>query len=349
MERSALDNFERYFEEIPCYCSVLGPDLEIVAANRACRETFTTPFSRRCYQVFKGRKEICPACPALLTLETNGVHESREVLTDRSGRDVDVFCRTVPFGAQDGDVSGVLHMSVSGGEAEKLQKDMTAFDSQVGAVSHGIKGLLTAMAGGFYLWDSGMKDLRGDRLKMGVEIVRRNFHRLQHLAHDVFYYVRDRRLHMESLDGAEILRKVAADLEEDALFAGAKIRVADSVPDEASVEADNRALTSALTNLAVSALDDCRTDKREIIHEVVLSLEVDGDSLVFKVSDNGIGMDRDTLDKVFSLFFSPKGIEAAGLGLYITNKLARAHRGQVAIESEPGQGTRYTLRIPARR
>jgi len=245
---------------------------------------------------------------------------------------------------------------------------MTSFDSQVGAVSHGIKGLLTAMAGGFYLWDSGMNDLRGDRLKMGVEIVRRNFLRLQHLARDVFYYVRNRRLHTERLDGVEILEKVVADLHDDARSAGARIRVAAGLPAEAPLNADRRALTSALVNLAVSALDDCRTDKRAVDHEVVLTLSVDpgsqgvdpgsqgvdpgsgsetNGSLLFEVSDNGVGMDRETLDKVFSLFFNPKGIEAAGLGLYITNKLARAHKGEVAIESEPGKGTRYTLRIPA--
>lgn len=348
MEKISLDLFDRLFEEVPCYCSVLGPDLKIVAVNRACRETFTTPFSRRCFQVFKGRKETCPECPALLTLERNRVHESHEVLTDRSGRDVDVVCRTVPFDVHDGKASGVLHMSARGGEGEKLQKAMTAFDSQVGAVSHGIKGLLTAMAGGFYLWDSGMKDLRGDRLKMGVEIVRRNFHRLQRLAHDVFYYVRDRRLHMEPLDGVELLRKVAADLQDDAGFSGAKIRMAEGIPAAALVDADQRALTSALVNLAVSALDDCRTDKRAIDHEVILSLTEAEGQLLFEVSDNGIGMDPDTLNKVFSLFFSPKGIEAAGLGLYITNKLARAHKGEVSIESEPGTGTRYLLRIPAR-
>jgi len=348
MEQISLDLFNRLFEEVPCYCAVLDPDLKIIAVNRECRETFTTPFSRRCYQVFKGRKETCPVCPALLTLERNEVHETHEVLTDRSGRDVNVVCRTVPFDVQDGKASGVLHMSVRGGEGEELQKAMTTFDSQVGAVSHGIKGLLTAMAGGFYLWDSGMKDLRGDRLKMGVEIVRRNFHRLQRLAHGVFYYVRDRRLRMEPLDGAEILRKVAADLEEDARFAGAKIRVAAGIPAAAPVEADERALTSALVNLAVSSLDDCRTDKRDIVHEVVLSLTETEGQLLFEVSDNGIGMDQDTLDKVFSLFFSPKGIEAAGLGLYITNKLARAHKGEVSIESEKEKGTRYTLRIPSR-
>jgi len=115
MDQNSLDLFNTLFEDVPCYCSVLGPDLNIVAVNRACRETFTTPFSRRCFQVFKGRKEICPACPALLTLKEARMHESREVLTDRSGRDVNVVCRTVPFDLRDGVAQGVLHMSVQGG------------------------------------------------------------------------------------------------------------------------------------------------------------------------------------------------------------------------------------------
>jgi hypothetical protein len=191
--------FQLLFEEVPCYCSILGPDLKITAANRLCRENFTTPFSRRCYQVFKGRNETCEDCPAQVTLQEGRISESVEVFTDRSGRKVDVICRTLPIRDGSDQVTGVLHMSLRAGEADKLQQAMTSFDSQVGAVSHGIKGLLTAMVGGFYMWDSGLAGARADRMKKGMDVVRRNLYRLQHLAHDVLYYVRDRRMIIEPI------------------------------------------------------------------------------------------------------------------------------------------------------
>jgi len=335
-----------FFEEVPCFVSILDSDLNIIKVNNLCREHFAVPFTRRCFQTFKGRDAICLDCPATATFADGRVSDSEEVLTDRSGREKHVICRTAPIHDDQGRVAAVLHMCAQAGPEEKLQRDIKATDSQIGAVSHGIKGLLTAMEGGFYLWESGVRKNKPDRLEKGFEIVRRSFGRLQRLAHCVLYYVRDRRLIMERLDGAALLRKVAADMEEDARFAGARIRADGSAAHELILEADLRALESVLVNLIVSSLDDCRTDKRAIDHEVVLSARREDGFAVFEVADNGVGMEPETLEKIFSLFFSPKGIEAAGVGLYITSKLVRAHRGRVNIQSEPGKGTRYQVRMP---
>ncbi|MBU0754585.1 MAG: PAS domain-containing sensor histidine kinase [Planctomycetes bacterium] len=338
--------FRLLFEEAPYYCCVLDEELVIVAANRRCRESFTTPFSRRCYQVFKGRKETCSDCPAVTTLKENRVSESVETVIDRSGRAMDVSCRTIPLPDKSGRIASVMHMSYRAGPAEKLQQAMTSMDSQLGAVSHGIKGLLTAMAGGFYMWDSGLQGNKADRMGKGIDVVRRSFQRLQHMAHDVMYYVRDRRMHMEPLDGAEVLKRVAEEIREDWGFVKAEILLAEKPAGGVPMHADRRALESSLRNLIVSSLDDCRVDKRDIKHRVRLSVKNGEGYAQFEIDDNGIGMDQDTLEKVFSLFFNPKGIESAGVGLYITNKLARLHQGKVEIESERNKGTQYRLSLP---
>jgi len=49
---------------------------------------------------------------------------------------------------------------------------------------------------------------------------------------------------------------------------------------------------------------------------------------------------------VFSLFFSSKGTEGTGLGLFISNKIVQEHKGQVEVNSTPNVGTRFTVRIP---
>jgi signal transduction histidine kinase len=65
-----------------------------------------------------------------------------------------------------------------------------------------------------------------------------------------------------------------------------------------------------------------------------------------EVEDNGLGMDRETREKIFSLFFSSKGIKGTGLGLFISNKIVDKHGGDIVVESEPGRGTRFTVRLP---
>jgi len=68
--------------------------------------------------------------------------------------------------------------------------------------------------------------------------------------------------------------------------------------------------------------------------------------MIVEVEDNGIGMDRETRDKAFSLFFSSKGLKGTGLGLFIANKIVDKHGGDIVVDSEPGRGTRFVIRIP---
>jgi len=70
--------------------------------------------------------------------------------------------------------------------------------------------------------------------------------------------------------------------------------------------------------------------------------------VVIDVSDDGIGMDEETRDKAFSMFFSSKGTEGTGLGLFIANKIVTQHGGTIAIRSALGEGTRFTVRLPRR-
>ena len=68
----------------------------------------------------------------------------------------------------------------------------------------------------------------------------------------------------------------------------------------------------------------------------------------FEIADNGIGMDQETREKAFSLFFSSKGTEGTGLGLFIANKIAKAQGGKILLESELDKGTRFIVIIPKR-
>jgi len=60
-------------------------------------------------------------------------------------------------------------------------------------------------------------------------------------------------------------------------------------------------------------------------------------------------MDRETREKAFSLFFSSKGTEGTGLGLFISNKIAQAHGGSIMLESKENKGTRFIVTLPRNR
>ena len=68
--------------------------------------------------------------------------------------------------------------------------------------------------------------------------------------------------------------------------------------------------------------------------------------IIFTVRDNGIGMDLETRENAFSLFYSSKGKKGTGLGLFIASKFIGQHGGDINIDSVKGQGALFTVKIP---
>jgi PAS domain S-box-containing protein len=66
------------------------------------------------------------------------------------------------------------------------------------------------------------------------------------------------------------------------------------------------------------------------------------------VSDTGIGMDKETLDRIFDPFYSSKGLAyKTGLGLAVVHGIVERHRGHISCESLLGQGTTFRIHFPA--
>ncbi len=64
------------------------------------------------------------------------------------------------------------------------------------------------------------------------------------------------------------------------------------------------------------------------------------------VSDTGIGMTPDLIERIFDPFFTTKQQQGTGLGLSISQKLVTRQGGKISVESEPGRGTTFTVWLP---
>jgi signal transduction histidine kinase/CheY-like chemotaxis protein len=69
---------------------------------------------------------------------------------------------------------------------------------------------------------------------------------------------------------------------------------------------------------------------------------------VLEVIDTGIGMDEETRRRCMEPFFTTKGLQGTGLGLPMVYGIVRRHDGTIDIDSEPGKGTKFTIRLPIR-
>ncbi len=79
-----------------------------------------------------------------------------------------------------------------------------------------------------------------------------------------------------------------------------------------------------------------------------LEIEVSADDRDVSISfrDHGGGMDEAALARLFQSFESSKGTRGTGLGLMLSRRIVRAHGGDIDVESKPGEGTRFTVRLP---
>jgi signal transduction histidine kinase len=111
---------------------------------------------------------------------------------------------------------------------------------------------------------------------------------------------------------------------------------------------DLTAIRSALINVLENSFEACRRDLNKPSHLVTFRVQENQAQthIVFDITDNGIGMDRETQEKIFSLFFSSKGIDGTGLGLFISNKIFKEHSGSIEVSSALREGSHFHMIIP---
>jgi len=346
LERSE-GRLAQLFEEVPCFITVQGPDRVIQHANRRFRDTFGPAVGDYCYRVYKHRDEPCLVCRMAQTHADGQLRDHEEVVISRAGDKLNVLCTTAPVRNADGEVEAVIEMSVDITQIRQLQTQLTSIGLLVGSISHGIKGLLTGLDGGIYMVNSGFEKGKPERVEKGWEMVQRNVDRIRGMVLDILYYAKDRELEVVDIDIAAMVAELREGLEKKAGDLDVDVRI-EFANDVGSFPGDPQAIRAMLLNLLENSLDACRADRSGGGHFLRLAARRTPPWLVVEVEDNGIGMDRETREKAFSLFFSSKGVKGTGLGLFIANKIVDKHGGTIIVESEPGRGSRFLIRLPLR-
>jgi PAS domain S-box-containing protein len=343
--RESQQRYRLLFEEVPCYISIQDRNLRIIESNRNFKEAFGTFLGCRCYEIYKHRDEECYPCPVQRTFEDGRVHHSEEVVEARDGRQIQTLVYSAPIRDADGEINSVMEMSADITPIRELQTQLESIGLLISSVSHGIKGLLNGLDGGMYLVNTGMSKNKPERVKQGWEMVERNVDRIRGQVMNILYYAKERVPNREPLDAIEIAEEVFAILEQKSSELDIDLSKEFASP-AIEFAADRQAMRAMLINLMENALDACRVDAKKSDHSVGLKVRAEPDRVLFEINDNGIGMDQETREKAFSVFFSSKGAKGTGLGLFIAQKIAKAHFGDIAVESELDKGTRFIVTIP---
>ncbi|MCK5244074.1 MAG: response regulator [Desulfobacterales bacterium] len=255
-------------------------------------------------------------------------------------------------------------------QAELIKSErLAAVGQTVAGIAHSIKNILNGLKGGVYMVDSAFKvssaGLPGEQpagadmadikrraqtqLTGGWDMVRRNVDKVSDLVLDLLSYSKEREPHYEKSDPNDIVNEIC-DLMESKAAENAIELIRDLDATIGKVYLDPPGIHRGLLNLVSNAIDACifDSDEEKVWHVRLTSRPVDGGGVRFTVADNGSGMDAEVQNKIFTQFFSTKGARGTGLGLLVTQKIMEEHGGTIDVKSEPGKGTRFTIRLPGR-
>ncbi len=234
-------------------------------------------------------------------------------------------------------------------QAERL----AAVGQTIASLSHYIKNILQGIRGGSFLIKDGLSRHNEEMVSKGWEFVEKNQEKISNLVMDMLTFSKEREPEMAPAE----LNEVAGDVVElmQTRAAEKQTRIVFQ-PDESmpTLTFDADGLHRAVLNLVTNAIDACYDTPSETDDEphqglVTVSTQYcpEEQKARIVVEDNGEGIAPEEIKNIFNLFVSTKKSHGTGIGLSVSQKIAQEHSGRIAVDSELGRGSRFTLEIPA--
>ena len=225
-----------------------------------------------------------------------------------------------------------------------VQQDRSAEIARLaGGLAHEIKNPLSTIRLNVELMAEDLEEIdapQGRRALRKIDVVKRECRRLEELLNDFLGFASAHRLELLPSDANHAVREVIELFRPQA--AKSQIEVIEYLAsDLPSVLLDQRSFHRALFNLVLNAQQAMPNGG-----QLVIRTRSGGSEIAIDLIDTGCGMDTETLEHLFDVFFSTKK-GGSGLGLATVQKIIEAHRGRMAVQSEPNYGTQFTIILPS--
>jgi two-component system sensor histidine kinase HydH len=165
--------------------------------------------------------------------------------------------------------------------------------------------------------------------------------RLNRVITELLEFARPTQFNLKSTDINELLEHSVRLIHQEADTKGITIKL-NLLRQQVAVEIDSDRFSQCLLNLYLNALQAMNNGGRLFIENSI----TDVGHIKIEIKDTGSGIKPEDLNKIFDPYFTTK-TKGTGLGLAIVHNIIEAHKGQIKVRSIPGQGTIFTIVIPA--
>jgi signal transduction histidine kinase len=237
-----------------------------------------------------------------------------------------------------------IAIEFSGMQTELVgQERLAAIGETIAGLAHCLKNALNALRAGLFITDRALEKDDQNKLRRGWGITKVGIRQIEGLSLDMLYYVKDRKPERAPIDPNAVVGEVIDLLGEMASEKGVQLR-ADLDERVGNELLDRTTIYRAILNLVTNAIDACT--ESETGNLVTVRTRSEPDEIVLTVEDNGVGMTEDVRFRLFTRFFTTKAGKGTGLGLAVVKKIVEEHGGTVEVESEPGRGASFHIRLP---
>nr|HPG58736.1 HAMP domain-containing sensor histidine kinase [Candidatus Wallbacteria bacterium] len=190
------------------------------------------------------------------------------------------------------------------------------------------------------------EQIENEDMKSDVKTIITEINRTKEIITGMLNFSRENKLTISEFDFSKFIKEICEKVQYDFSAVGINIVIKVNCPDNVSIDADQTALAQVFSNLLSNAKDAIMEAKRDIGKIKVEVIKYD-EELSILFTDNGTGIPKDKIAKLFTPFFTTKGYgKGTGLGLPVVYGIIKMHRGKIMVDSIEGESTTFKINLP---
>jgi len=307
-----------------------------------------------------------------MVLREGKVHNQEVVFKKKDGSPVPMLFSGSVMKNKEGELTGIVNVAKSIAELREKEGDlkttyerlkttqaqlvqsakMASVGVLAGGVAHEINNPLTGVLNNVQLirmMAGQKKDFNIDDFKELLAAIESSALRCKNITQALLNFSHASKGLFKPIYLNEIIDKVSILLEHEFKLQNVSISK-ELQPDLPQIQGDSQLLQQAIFDIVNNAQWAIQNKPGEKTGTVILKTEYDPEKKIvsLSISDNGVGIPKENLDKIFEPFFTTKQVgEGTGLGLSIVYNIIEAHRGSIEAVSETGKGATFRISLPA--